>query len=199
MRHRGGGGRPGALPAGHNRLGVPHPPAGARLRGQALSGGRPLRARRAGGGTALQREDHLPPGCGPLPVPGAVWPQPPGGGGGRAGRAGRLRFGPQRRRAPGLHQGRRAGRGHPHPLPGGGRPRRALPGGLGGRPGGGSGGGGAAGLCPRGGGAPFPAPPVPGLGGIRGLWHGGVPCRAGRAGGGGSLGARGLGRGCGPP
>ena len=62
-----------------------------------------------------------------------------------------------------------------------------------------AGGGGAAGLCPRGGGAPLPAPPVPGLGGIRGLWHGGVPCRAGRAGGGDSLGARGLGRGCGPP
>ena len=132
-------------------------------------------------------------------VPGAVRPQPPGGGGGRAGRAGRLRLGPQRRRAPGLPQGRRAGRGYPHPLPGSGRPRRALPGGLGGRPGGGRGGGGAAGLCPRGSGAPFPAPPVPGLGGIRGLWHGGVPCRAGRAGEGGSLGARGLGRGCGPP
>ena len=87
---RGGRGRPGALPAGHNCLGVPHPAAGARLRGQALSGRRSLRARRAGGGAALQREDHLPPGRGPLPVLGAVRPQPPGGGGGRAGRAGRL-------------------------------------------------------------------------------------------------------------
>ena len=108
-------------------------------------------------------------------------------------------LGPNADVLPGLPQGRRAEHGHPHPLPGGGRPRRALPGGLGGRPGGGRGGGGAAGLCPRGSGAPLPAPPVPGLGGIRGLWHGGVPCRAGRAGGGGSLGARGPGRGCGPP
>ena len=99
----------------------------------------------------------------------------------------------------GYPQGRRAGCRHPHPLPGSGRPRRALPKGLGGCPGRGGGRGGAAGLCPRGGGASFPAPFVPGLAGNRGLWHGGVPFRAGRARGGGSLGARGPGRGCGLP
>ena len=53
-----------------------------------IASGQPLSL--SGKEGALQREDHLPPGRGPLPVPGAVRPQPPGGGGGRAGRAGRL-------------------------------------------------------------------------------------------------------------
>ena len=155
-------------------------PAGARLRGQALSGGRSLRARRAGGGAPSSGKTTFLRDVARSLSLGRFGPSRRVAVVDERGELGGYGLGPQRRRAPGLPQGRRAGRGYPHPLPGGGRPRRALPGGLGGRPGGGRGGGGAAGLCPRGSGAPFPAPPCAGP-----WWESGafgtavVPCRGG--------------------